>query len=596
MSLPSIQEKLDGLDPGGTLAMERGDYGPCVINKPVILICDGATFWTDGNVPAVKVQSSGVVIKDAKMRGLDTASHVVISAAKDSHPLLQNIHIFGKAVGVEPEPAEWIVPEGIHTGEIPANHAGFFVDLAVPQRSQIVCRISGVSMDPSALSPGINTVKLRISDALPDSILIGEIEIIGSALTRLIPFFARISASPPPKSSSEASRLIVIPDSERTRFQKMLAGNAPAGSQPSSTQKSSAASQTGKQKTQPVPAAEPPRKQPARVSKPTDKTQAKAEKRKSAPAPQADPMKLGGAFGSGTTKTHSRYRRLPIYILADCSSKMAGDPIKAVETFIGTLHTEMMAHPSAVESAWVSVIAFDSNARQVAPLTGISDFVAPKLSTAKGSSLGAALEMLAEAIHREVDISDPSSGQKGDRKPLIFILTDGSPTDEWKKQVQKFKSTVETLIITVACGDTADTSVLKSISDIVLEMNNLSPGDLGMFFDWVEMPIAVPCPFLLPNPISISLDESATDLDIGRHDPIASTPISAQEKIKLGGAFSAKEHPDARDIVASQTPAVQSEKPTGKLDPAGKTADDKDGGNGAKTTAPLSKLFTDPRD
>jgi len=296
MSLPNIQEELDRLVPGGTLAMERGDYGPCVINKPVILLCDGATFWTDGNVPAVAVQSPGVVIKDAKIRGLVTASHVVISAAKDSHPLLQNIRIFGKAAGVELKPDEWILPEGIHTGEIPPNHPGFFVDVAVPQRSQIICRISGVSLDPSALSQGINTVKLQISDALPDSILIGEIEVIGSVLTHVIPFFARITASVSPKSSGDAVPLIEIPAQEQERFQKSLAGSVPAGLQPSSTQKSPAGPQTGKQKTQPVPAVELPPKQSARVSKPADKTQANPGKRKLTPAAQEDPLKLGGAF------------------------------------------------------------------------------------------------------------------------------------------------------------------------------------------------------------------------------------------------------------------------------------------------------------
>jgi uncharacterized protein YegL len=471
MSLPSIQEKLDGLDPGGTLAMERGDYGPCVINKPVILICDGATFWTDGNVPAVTVQSPGVVIKDAKMRGLDTASHVVISAAKDSHPLLQNIHIFGKAVGVEPEPAEWIVPEGIHTGEIPANHAGFFVDLAVPQRSQIVCRISGVSMDPSALSPGINTVKLRISDALPDSILIGEIEVIGSVLTRLIPFFARISASPSPKSSGDTSPLIEIPAQEKERFQKGLAGSAPAGPQPSFTQKSPTATPTGNQETQPVPAVEPPPKQPARVSKPADKTQATPGKRKSTPAAQLDPLKLGGAFGSGET------RRLPVYILADCSSSTDGEAIDTVEDWIIALHSELMNDPLAVESAFLSVITFDTEANQVISLTELCEFKVPCHSTADGRSLGAALTLLNKSLQKET--RRPSHQDNGDQKPIVFIIIKGVPSDRWQQAAADLKSIYHPKIIALTYGNGASSKELSELTDRVYEVRTMNPNDFG---------------------------------------------------------------------------------------------------------------------
>lgn len=504
MLLPSIQEKLDGLDPGGTLAMERGDYGPCVITKPVILICDGATFWTDGNVPAVTVQSPGVVIKDAKMRGLDTASHVVISAAKDSHPLLQNIHIFGKAVGVEPEPAEWIVPEGIHTGEIPPNHAGFFVDLAVPQRSQIVCRISGVSMDPSALSPGTNTVKLRISDALPDSILIGEIEVIGSSLTRIIPFYARISASPSPKSSGDTLPLIEISAQEKERFQKGLAGSAPAGSQPSSTQKSPAAPQTGNQKTQPVPAVEPSPKQPARDSKPANKTQARAGKRKSTPAAQEDPLKLGGAFSESTDEVRT-YRRLPVYILADCSGSMSGKPIESIKAGISALHSELMVDPQSIESVWMSVITFGKEACQIIALTELPDFRTPAFSTSNGSALGAALRIISKSLEEEKLM--PRIQEKRDYNPIIFIYTSGGFTDDWTKAAAELRCLCHPKIIAIACGDATSSNQLLGLTDRVYEMRTTAPYDLSKFL-WEDMnTLAAPQSRKLG-----SLFQSATDV------------------------------------------------------------------------------------
>ena len=58
------------------------------------------------------------------------------------------------------------------------------------------------------------------------------------------------------------------------------------------------------------------------------------------------------------------FRRLPVYILADCSGSMSGDPIESVKAGISALHSELMNDPSAVESAYLSVITFDSNARR----------------------------------------------------------------------------------------------------------------------------------------------------------------------------------------------------------------------------------------
>lgn len=299
MSLPSIQERLDELDPGGTLAMERGDYGLCVITKPVILLCDGSTFWTNGDVPAVVIQSAGVVVKDANIRALFTETHVVLAAEKDNHPLFQNVRIFGRAVGIESEPCEWILPPRIDTGDIATHHPGFFIDLAVPQRAQIVCRISGVSMDPSALSPGVNTVKLQISDAMPDSMLIGEIEVIGNTLTRLIPFFARITTNASAGTPGSSSPLYDIPAHEKERFQKCLAGNTSGPVPLPSGPKLSPPSKPKRPKVQAMQSAQPEPIYPARVSKPADTPLPEPKKSRPATASHLDPMKLGGAFANG---------------------------------------------------------------------------------------------------------------------------------------------------------------------------------------------------------------------------------------------------------------------------------------------------------
>jgi len=180
-------------------------------------------------------------------------------------------------------------------------------------------------------------------------------------------------------------------------------------------------------------------------------------------------------------------RRLPVYILADCSGSMAGDPIESVKAGIRALHSELMNDPSAVESAYLSVITFDSDARQLAPLTELAAFQPPDLVASGTTALGASLKLLLDCLRTEVK---QNSGEvKGDWKPLVFILTDGAPTDSWQQFADELKSKRPGNIIALACGQGADTALLKSITETVLEMKNMGPSDFNQFFKWVTQSI-----------------------------------------------------------------------------------------------------------
>ena len=177
-------------------------------------------------------------------------------------------------------------------------------------------------------------------------------------------------------------------------------------------------------------------------------------------------------------------RRLPVYLLLDCSGSMTGEPIEAVKQGVKALLMELRSDPQALETAYLSVIAFDSTARQLCPLTELMNFKEPTLAANGVTSLGAALRLLSDCIKAEVRKSSPE--HKGDWKPLVFILTDGAPTDNWLPAANELKAEKPANIIACAAGANADTSVLKQITDNVVMMNNLSAGDLAQFFAWVS--------------------------------------------------------------------------------------------------------------
>ena len=61
-------------------------------------------------------------------------------------------------------------------------------------------------------------------------------------------------------------------------------------------------------------------------------------------------------------------RRLPVYLLLDTSGSMTGEPIEAVKNGVETLLSTLRQDPYTLETAFVSVITFDSTARQIVPL------------------------------------------------------------------------------------------------------------------------------------------------------------------------------------------------------------------------------------
>jgi len=86
-------------------------------------------------------------------------------------------------------------------------------------------------------------------------------------------------------------------------------------------------------------------------------------------------------------------RRLPVYLLIDCSESMAGPAFDAVREGIDLLLAELRGDPNAVESVWLSVIRSGGRARVLAPLTELTELQAPKLVLGSGTSLGVALTL-----------------------------------------------------------------------------------------------------------------------------------------------------------------------------------------------------------
>jgi len=180
-------------------------------------------------------------------------------------------------------------------------------------------------------------------------------------------------------------------------------------------------------------------------------------------------------------------RRLPVYLLLDCSGSMGGDPIEALRVGMQTIIDELKSDPQALQTAWLSVITFDSSARQVVPLVEIGNFMVPAIDATGTTALGQAFNVLSNCLDKEV--KKHTATQKGDYKPLVFVLTDGEPTDEWRSPATALKKKHSMTVISCGAGAQANESNLKQFSEIVVMLSQASPGQIKAYFNFLTQSI-----------------------------------------------------------------------------------------------------------
>ncbi len=181
-------------------------------------------------------------------------------------------------------------------------------------------------------------------------------------------------------------------------------------------------------------------------------------------------------------------RRLPVYLLLDTSGSMSGEPIEAVRNGMQTLVSALRQDPHALESAYLSVITFNETAQQVVPLTELGQFQIPVLAASGTTSMGAALDLLCARAAAEV--AKTTAEQKGDWKPIVFMMTDGVATDELDAGIAALKAAKLGAFIACAAGPAANVTDLQRITDSVVRLDTADSNTIKAFFKWVSASIA----------------------------------------------------------------------------------------------------------
>ncbi|WES70461.1 TerY-C metal binding domain-containing protein [Superficieibacter sp. HKU1] len=178
-------------------------------------------------------------------------------------------------------------------------------------------------------------------------------------------------------------------------------------------------------------------------------------------------------------------RRLPVFFVLDCSESMIGDNLKKMNDGLQMIVSDLRKDPHALETAWISVIAFAGIARTIVPLHEVLSFYPPRLPVGSGTNLGAALRELMTQI--DTQVRKTTVERKGDWKPVVYLLTDGHPTDDATADIKRWKEHYarKVNLIGIGLGPSADLNTLRQLSENVFHFNEAHEGDFTRFIKWI---------------------------------------------------------------------------------------------------------------
>lgn len=210
-------------------------------------------------------------------------------------------------------------------------------------------------------------------------------------------------------------------------------------------------------------------------------------------------------------------RRLPVYFLIDVSESMVGEPINQVQEGIANIIKELRTDPYALETVFISIIVFAGKTEKISNFVELYNYYPPKLPIGGGTGFGNAIDFLMNDM--EISLQKTTLEEKGDWKPIVFLFTDGKPTDKVDASFDKWnlKYRNKSNLVAISIGDNSDAKVLGRITDNVLLLTKTDKESFKQFFKWV----------------TASIKTSSVSVSASNDDGLNLAPLSNSNLVKI---------------------------------------------------------------
>ncbi|MFV5215862.1 vWA domain-containing protein [Azonexus caeni] len=160
-------------------------------------------------------------------------------------------------------------------------------------------------------------------------------------------------------------------------------------------------------------------------------------------------------------------QRTPLVLVLDSSGSMGGEPIQQLNAGLALLEQELKSDAIAAKRVRVLVICYGGNdsAEIAADWHDAMDFSAPTLAangtTPTGQAVDLALAKIEEEKQRFKQAGIPYT------RPWMFLMSDGSPTDDWQASAQRARSAEQgnkLAIFPIAVGEGAQSETLAEFT------------------------------------------------------------------------------------------------------------------------------------
>lgn len=121
--------------------------------------------------------------------------------------------------------------------------------------------------------------------------------------------------------------------------------------------------------------------------------------------------------------------RCPCVLLLDVSGSMDGAPIRALNEALAQFREELMSDPLAMKRVEVAIVTFGPT-RVAQDFVSPKDFYPPVLEANGDTPMGGAIRTAIELVKERKQTYKANAIAY--YRPWIFLITDGSPTDEWR--------------------------------------------------------------------------------------------------------------------------------------------------------------------